>query len=1002
MPGEDDVQDLARQILRAARPRRREALDLNTRLLAWATHRPRFKTGLFRFVDAFPACTSSRDVLEHLDEYVRTVDSPAVVRAGLDVADWLPGGPRLATAIARTGIRRMGRQFIGGTDTSEAVARIRSLWHCGFEATVDLLGEKTLTLGDADGYAGRVRAMLDALAAAASRLPVVRDPWGEVPHANLSVKASALAPLLGPTTVHAGVAQALERLGPILDDARRLGATVHLDIEDDEVKDATFQLLRDIGASWPDGPQLGCVVQAYRVDAADDVAWLIPWSRDTLSHPLQIRLVKGAYWDAEMIRAQASGWPAPVWQEKEATDAAYEQLASTLVAHAGDVRGAFASHNARTIAYALCAARAGGLDERAIEVQFLHGMAVPLHGVVRDLGVRTRVYVPVGELVPGMAYLVRRLLENTSNESFVRQGFTGHADVGALVTAPHPHPQSPSLTAGGEETTAEAHRKGPTREPTWSRPRQESTHEAVTGAFANEPHAELRRPEVPRRLEEAVGRVERALGFSVPLMIDGQERSTRATIVSVDPGRTGCVVCRSASATTADADDAIAVARRAFDAWRRVPWPERAAVLARTAALMRGRREDLTALMVLEAGKPLAEADADVCEAIDFCEYYAREALRLAGGGLVQQRPGEANRYSYDPRGVGVVIAPWNFPLAIPTGMVTAALVTGNTVVFKPAEQTPGIASQLVQLLLEAGLPPGALAFVPGVGEEIGPRLVEHPDVTFVNFTGSKAVGLDILRRAATVQRGQRHVKRVVAEMGGKNAVIVDADADLDECVPAIVQSAFSYAGQKCSAASRVIGVGDAYHALAARLTGATELVPVGRASDPSTVVGPLIDEDAWRRVRGYQHRAAENGTVLVQRHDLPEEGWFAGPTLVALDSPAAELARDEIFGPVLALLQADDFDAAIAIANDTEYALTGGCFSRTPSHLERAAQELRAGNVYLNRATTGALVGRQPFGGLGLSGVGSKAGGPDYLQQFVEPRSVSENTVRQGFAPDA
>ncbi len=272
----------------------------------------------------------------------------------------------------------------------------------------------------------------------------MRDPWGEVPHANVSVKASALAPLLGPTTVRVGIAQALERLGPILDDARRLGATVHLDIEHDEVKDATFQLLRDIGAGWPDGPQLGCVVQAYRVDAADDVAWLIPWSRDTLSHPLQIRLVKGAYWDAEMIRAQASGWPSPVWREKEATDAAYEQLASTLVAHAGDVRCAFASHNARTIAYALCAARAGGLDERAIEVQFLHGMAVPLHGVVRDLGVRTRVYVPVGELVPGMAYLVRRLLENTSNESFVRLGFTGHADVDALVTAPHPHrPQSP-------------------------------------------------------------------------------------------------------------------------------------------------------------------------------------------------------------------------------------------------------------------------------------------------------------------------------------------------------------------------------------------------------------------------------------------------------------------------------------------------------------------------------------------------------------------------------
>ncbi|MGH8979002.1 MAG: aldehyde dehydrogenase family protein, partial [Acidimicrobiia bacterium] len=397
-----------------------------------------------------------------------------------------------------------------------------------------------------------------------------------------------------------------------------------------------------------------------------------------------------------------------------------------------------------------------------------------------------------------------------------------------------------------------------------------------------------------------------------------------------------------------------------------------------------------------------AEADADVCEAIDFCEYYGRRAIELGAGAPLLQPPGEATEYRYQPRGVGVVIAPWNFPLAIPTGMVTAALVTGNPVVFKPAEQTPGIASRLVEILLDAGLPPGTLAFLPGIGEEIGPRLVEHPDTAFITFTGSKAVGLEIIERAAPVPRGQRHVKRVVAEMGGKNAIVVDSDADLDDAVPAIVQSAYGYAGQKCSAASRVIAVGDVYDALAKRLTGAIELVPIGDARDPATVVGPLIDADAHERVLAYQDLAQSEGRVLVQRSDAPDSGWFAGPTLVELADTSSRIATEEIFGPVLGLFRARSFDAALALANDTDYALTAGCFSRSPARLARAASELRAGNVYLNRAITGAVVGRQPFGGFGMSGVGSKAGGPDYLHQFVEPRSISENTLRQGFAPDA
>jgi RHH-type proline utilization regulon transcriptional repressor/proline dehydrogenase/delta 1-pyrroline-5-carboxylate dehydrogenase len=578
-----------------------------------------------------------------------------------------------------------------------------------------------------------------------------------------------------------------------------------------------------------------------------------------------------------------------------------------------------------------------------------------------------------------MAYLVRRLLENTSNESFVRHGYNEGADVDALVAPPHPH-------------------RAAVVRPIERRP---PTDPDEPGRFVNEPPAEMRRDDVRTLLVDAVDRVERELGFPVPLLIAGEAIETRRTIASVDPGRPDVEVCRSASASVEHVDRAIDAATRAAPKWRSTPWVDRAAVLFRAADLMRRRRDELAALCVLEAGKPVAEADADVCEAIDFCEYYGRRAWALADGAAVLSPPGEANRYRYEPRGVGVVIAPWNFPLAIPTGMVTAALVTGNPVVFKPAEQTPGIALRLVEILFEAGLPGGVLSFLPGVGEEIGPALVEHPAVSFVTFTGSKAVGLDIITRAAPVRAGQRHVKRVVAEMGGKNAIVVDADADLDDAIPAIVHSAFTYAGQKCSAASRVIAVDAVYDALAERLAGAIEIVPVGAARDPATVVGPLIDADAHARVLAYQELARTEGRVLVQRTDVPARGWFAGPTLVELSDPHARIATEEIFGPVLALLQARDFDRAITIANDTEYALTAGCFSRTPSHLERAAVELRAGNVYLNRVTTGAVVGRQPFGGFGLSGVGSKAGGPDYLLQFVEPRAISENTLRQGFAPD-
>jgi RHH-type proline utilization regulon transcriptional repressor/proline dehydrogenase/delta 1-pyrroline-5-carboxylate dehydrogenase len=347
------------------------------------------------------------------------------------------------------------------------------------------------------------------------------------------------------------------------------------------------------------------------------------------------------------------------------------------------------------------------------------------------------------------------------------------------------------------------------------------------------------------------------------------------------------------------------------------------------------------------------------------------------------------------------VIAPWNFPLAIPTGMATAALVAGNAVILKPAEQTPAVASMLIEGLLAAGLPPGVVGFLPGVGEVVGAHLVAHPGVSFVAFTGSKAVGLELIAAAAQHRPGQRHVKRVVAEMGGKNAIVIDADADLDQAVPAVVHSAFSYAGQKCSAASRLIVLEPVFDEVVTRLSGAAIELSIGHPRHMATEVGPLIDADAHARVRAYTEAAHTQGRVALSRADLPPSGYFASPLVVADVAPDAPLAREEIFGPVLAVFRAASFADAVALANDTDYALTAGVFSRSPAHIARASSELRAGNVYVNRGITGAVAGRQPFGGHGLSGVGAKSGGPDYLLQFVDPRVVTENTLRRGFAPD-
>jgi RHH-type proline utilization regulon transcriptional repressor/proline dehydrogenase/delta 1-pyrroline-5-carboxylate dehydrogenase len=496
----------------------------------------------------------------------------------------------------------------------------------------------------------------------------------------------------------------------------------------------------------------------------------------------------------------------------------------------------------------------------------------------------------------------------------------------------------------------------------------------------------------------AVGAAQRAAPIEVPLAISGHAARTSRRFERACPSDGARVVSRVALASADEANAAVAAARSAWPAWRDRPLAERAALLEALADRLEQDRLALAALQCLEVGKPWREADADVAEAVDFCRYYARQALAELGPRRVGCALGEENTLFSEGRGVCVVIAPWNFPLAILTGMASAALVAGNTVVLKPAEQSSAIGWRLHEHMLRAGFPQDVVSFLPGIGEEIGPVLVGHRDVAQIAFTGSKSVGLAIVEAAARTQPGQRQVKRVVCEMGGKNAIVVDDDADLDEAVVGVLRSAFGFAGQKCSACSRALVVDAVYDAFVARLVAAAAAFAVGPAHQPGTAIGPVVDADAQARLLA---AIDAPGARRLFVGAAPSGGWFVPPAILAVDDPQHELMQRELFGPVLAVFRARDFAHALEVAVSTEFALTGAVYSRSPAHLDEARRRFRVGNLYLNRGSTGALVGRQPFGGFAMSGTGAKAGGPDYLLQFCDPRVVTENTLRRGFAPE-
>ena len=947
---------------------------------------PALKVQLFRFVDVLPTLDSAGKIRRHLVEYLDEATGWGWL-AWLTrlIPTWGPAGA-LVTATTRWSARRMARRFIAGADRRETIEAVKRLRAQGFAATLDVLGEATLTEREAEQSLAEYLALVSETAKAMNPLPanplLDSDGSSHLPRANVSVKVSALTAVFDPADPDGTARDVLPRLREILRLARDRGAFVHFDMEQHASKDLILAIFKQLGGEqeFRVGPDMGIAIQAYLRDTPNDLGNLLEWAK-AHHRSVTVRLVKGAYWDYETIHARQMDWPVPVWNQKPESDRQYEDLAEFLIANRAWLRPAFGSHNARSLARVLALSELAELPPEVVEFQSLYGMGEPVQRALCSLGRRVRVYAPYGDLLPGMAYLVRRLLENTANDSFLRQSLAEHRDRAWLLADPRekivmkqePPVQGTSANQGGEPPSLKV--------------------TALT---------DFTRAEARSNFGQALNSVRARLGIKLPAFIAGAQRFTDLALESRNPSKRIETIGAVPLCSARDSIDAVEGCARfqhrygAFSAQTRAGW------LRCAADLMVARRMELAAWMVLEVGKNWREADADVAEAIDFCHYYAGMAEWLAAP-HDRNVPGETNITIRQGRGVAAVIAPWNFPLAILCGMTSAALAAGCATVMKPAEQSPVIGALLHGIFLEAGVPPEALALVQGPGETVGDALVTHPLTSVIAFTGSLKVGTLINEKASRLAPGQTHFKRVLAEMGGKNAVILDEDADLDEAIRSVLAGAFGYQGQKCSACSRLLVPASQHDAIAARLADATRTLSIGPADNPSYALGPVINDEARKRIEDTIVEGRRRGTEILgmSAGSLTGQGSFVAPAIFTGLGPDDFLVREEIFGPLLVMLPYRDFDEALQLANNTPFALTAGLHSRSPARIDRFIREVRAGNLYVNRKLTGAVVDRQPFGGFGFSGIGAKAGGPDYLQQFMIARTVTENTMRRGFSPE-
>ena len=969
---EQRAQVLGRELLDAAsRYRPGAAVRIEDWLLTSVIANERFRSRLLRYMDVLASLdyySGGREAKRLAREYFgdRFPELPRALQWLLRIArdERLPAP--LVGETARRSAELFARRFITppGEETVRAtIDYLASHWRY---PSFDLLGEAVLSDAEARDYVDGYVRLIDQLGddpAAHARTA------GGMPALQVSLKLSSLTASFAPLDPEGTLARVRPALEAILEAAEPAGVGIAVDMEQYELRDLTSEIFRrtfdrrERFGGWPDA---GIVLQSYLRDAPAHAAAMAAFAR-ARGTPFQVRLVKGAYWDYETIVAGERRWPPPVLTEKRATDAQFELVCAALIDACPQLAVAVGSHNARAHAVAEALAESAGVPPGAVEHQTLFRTAEGTSRALAELGWVARDYVPVGELLPGMAYLVRRVLENSSQAGFLLQSRSG-ATPEELLRAP----------ISGQPLEVRA-RSDP--EPFQRAPAAAWFDAGFRDAF-----------------ERALELTRQQWGERFDLRIGGETVEPPEVVAVHSPSHPDAEpVGYAAFGDAAAAERAITAARAGGRRWAATPVEERAATLRRGAELLEERAAEFAAWVVHEGGRDRADAYAEVEEAIDYLSYYAWRAEALF----------EDSEGRIGPRGTVAVIPPWNFSLAIPCGMTAAALACGNAVVLKPAEQTPLIAQRLCALLHEAGVPREALICLPGRGETAGRALVESPEVEMVAFTGSRAVGTWMHEAVAQVEvspAGRDGVKALVAEMGGKNPILVFADADLDEAVAGVLRSVFGHANQKCSAASRVLVAAPIFERMRERLTEAARSLAVGPADAPGTQLNPVIDVEAHARLREAAAVARSECDVLLDlfdgRDEEDERGLALGPLIVQLSAARAletRTATEELFGPIVVLIPFDDEQEAYRIANGTAYGLTAGVFSRSPHTVARASRAIEAGNVYVNRATTGARVGVEPFGGMRMSGTGPKAGSPHYLWAFTRRLDAPTDSAEDG-----
>ncbi|MGL1903134.1 MAG: proline dehydrogenase family protein [Fibrobacterales bacterium] len=932
------------------------------KIMEWTLKDPEIRVDMFRFVDAFPSFKTAHQVSQHLTEYLGQPERnlPKSIHTAFALSTGSLAAP-VSSALIRRNIKGMAHTFILGDftkdTTDQTVAAIRTLWKSGVTTTVDLLGEAALSKSECTEYLNKYIAILNTLSA------VPEEESAVAPRINLSLKLSSIYPHFNPLDEEQVIEELEELLNPLFQSVIDSGAFLNFDMEDNDHHAPTnhfFEKMITTGI-FKEYEHVGIVVQAYRKDSAQTLKHLQKIAQ-TRGVPITIRLVKGAYWDYEEAEAELRGWEPPVYTTKAETDLNFEILSEVLIRGWEWTRPAIASHNIRSIAHAATIVKELGVPSKHFEFQMLYGMADSLSKAVTSRGFQVRLYTPVGDLIKGMAYLVRRLLENSSSDGFMSQSFTQGIALERLL-------QNPKVAV------AAAH----------------SEEDFPDTGFNNEPHIDFSEANTRGALVNAVSH--KSLPYEVKVM----EGNGVPSVDVLSAQRPPEVVTRYTPATIEQMYSSIAEMKQIPLVDSLSGLADRVTQIDRLISFLQRDRFKLMALQAHEVAKPLLEAEADIAEAIDFCAYYAAEAKKILTQPFDFSQTGEHNKMTLYPQGVTGVITPWNFPMAIPCGMVVGPWIMGNPIVWKPAEQSTACAHALYRLMQEAGME--GIRFVPGNGEEVGPVLVKHPDVVTISFTGSQAVGAEILKTCGTIVEGSRTLKHAVCELGGKNAIIIDDSADLDVAVPGVIYSAFAFAGQKCSACSRLYVLDSVYDDFVRRMVDAMATLRLGPATELNYDVPPVIDREAYDRLMGVLG-SIDSSVEVVYQCTVPETGLYVPPTLLSCEDGGHALFHQELFGPVVIMKKVASIDEALDAVNNSRFGLTGGIFSRTPSHIDKIKSGWDVGNLYINRSCTGARVGRQPFGGTNLSGKGLKAGGPHYLYQFIRERAVSENTMRQGFSP--